>query len=358
MDRTADFVSFSSSSGSRLSALTRTRCTSPFVLKASKILERLASFEQLLSQLYVDYVHDRRRMSWRGSSGASSSSTRMSESDRKEFDQEITLFIAAVASELNDLKYMLGASTSEVTVDLTWLQSLAPSSRAHDQEIVAFVSTKVSAFMKQVHFMNKERKRLSIDPLRLHSTDYDVYGGGEESDDNLLADTAAPRGRFSSLFDRNDTKASARPSKFKLDIKSSASMQVSKSFVAKYEREAGPPSKLRLYDSLASKHKTVLMREASNMQVKFSEGLQNATSMERTVNQIGELLTEFATILQSQSGQVEEVNDDAKQTEEHVKSSKSQLQLTIERSEKNQKSIVLLSVGLALLLLLLDWIER
>ena len=92
--------------------------------------------------------------------------------------------------------------------------------------------------------------------------------------------------------------------------------------------------------TLAVKHKAALMKEASSMQVKFSEDLRNATQMERTVNQIGDLPTEFASILQSQSGQVEEVNDDAKQTEEHVQSSKLQLQLTIERSEKNQKSIV------------------
>lgn len=377
MDRTSEFVEIvrsAPSSENNLSALSRSRCASPFVLKASAILEKLSSFEGVLLQVYVDYVHDHRsrpsssisasssRSGGQLKGAAPSSSIRMSESERNELNQEITLFIAAIASELNELKYMLGQSSSEVTIDLTWLQSLCPSSRSHYQEIVAFVSTKLSAFTKQVQILHRERKRLSLDPLRIYSTDYDVY---DDADGNLLANTKAPQSRFSSLFDRSEgsTAATARGSRAKKSYhsgagKGSTDRHISTSFVAKYEKEAGPASKLKLYDSLAAKHKAALVKEASSMQVKFSEDLQNATQMERTVNQIGDLLTEFASILQSQSGQVEEVNDDAKQTEEHVKSSKSQLQLTIERSEKNQKSIVFLSVGLALLLLLLDWIER
>ena len=133
---------------------------------------------------------------------------------------------------------------------------------------------------------------------------------------------------------------------------------MSKSFVDKYEKEAGSSAQMRVYDSLAKKHKSALMKEASSLQLKFSEDMQNATKIEGAINQIGELLTEFASILQPQSEQIEYVRDDAKEAQEHVKSSKSQLQLTLERSERNQKSIVFLSVGLALLLLLLDWIER
>ena len=373
MDRTSEFVQIvrnAASSGTNLSALSRSRCASPFVLKASTILEKINSFEGVLLEVYVDYVHDHRSRSSSCASEISGrkngseskismaySSTRMIESERNELNQEITLFIAAIASELNELKYVLGATSPDVTIDLTWIRSLSQSSRSHYQEIVSFVSTKLSAFTKQVQIMHRERKRLSFDPLRLYTTDYDVY---DDAEDNLLANTRAPRSRFSSLFNRGEGSAAAGSARAKKDKDRSVNAEklVSTYLVAKYEKEAGPTSKLKVYDSLAVKHKAALMKEASSMQVKFSEDLRNATQMERTVNQIGDLLTEFASILQSQSGQVEEVNDDAKQTEEHVQSSKLQLQLTIERSEKNQKSIVFLSVGLALLLLLLDWIER
>ena len=180
MDRTAEFVEFLPSSSSRLSALARSRCASPFVLKAGKVLEKIASFEKIVSQLYVEYVHGQHGISLRRDNKSSGdqgmhTSARMSESERNEFKQEITLFIAAVASELNDLKYMIGASTSDVTIDLTWLQSLSPLNRAHYQEIVAFVSTKLSAFTKQMQLMHRERKRVCVDPLRLHIADYEMY---------------------------------------------------------------------------------------------------------------------------------------------------------------------------------------
>ena len=124
MDRTSEFIQIvrnAASSGTNLSALSRSRCASPFVLKASTILEKITSFEGVLLEVYVDYVHDHRSRSYaseisgrkNGSESKIStaySSTRMIESERNELNQEITLFIAAIASELNELKYVLGAT--------------------------------------------------------------------------------------------------------------------------------------------------------------------------------------------------------------------------------------------------------
>jgi hypothetical protein len=370
MDRTLDLVEAVGASSSGSSVLSRSRSASPFILKASMVLGKLSSFEEVLSKVYMEYVDYHKYMPVRRTRLNHQDGTTMSKSERDELQQEITVFIAAVASELNDLKYMLGASETLVTVDLTWLQSLSPSSRTHYQEILAFISTRLSVFTKQVQRMHKERKRLSVDPFRIFSSENDVYGDEDASEDNILLPVKSSRGNtFSSLFDRTaggsggKSKGVGERNNSKRGLSNNAQLgRVSKdmtaSFVAKYEKEAATTTQLKQYDSLAAQHKIALVKEAAGMQVKFSKELQHATRMEGTINQIGELLTEFATILQSQSGQVGDVHDDAKQAQEHVQSSKAQLQLTIERSEKNQKSIIFLSTGLALLLLLLDWIER
>ena len=365
MDRTlelvdiANVVSSSGELGSKASngsqAVSRSLCGSPFVLKASTVLKKLTDFQELLDDIYGVFVNYHKFLADREEAEV------MTNRDRDELSKEITMFIATVASELNDLKYMMGNSDAAVTVDLTWLQSLNGSSRAHYQEMIAFITNTLSDFTKRVQKMHKEKNRLALEPFRLFSSEHDAYGDDVEG--SLFQGTQGRDKRgatFSSLFDRGGSQPQQenKSSNTSGGGESQPGATASQSLVSKYERRAGTASQLRDYDQLASKHKEALMKEATDMQTKFSEDLQLATRMEGTVTQISELLTEFASILQAQGGQVDDVHDDAKQAEDHVKSSKSQLHLTLERSEKNQKSIVFLAVGLALLLLILDWIER
>lgn len=357
MDRTLEFIDIASSSresGATASggnqAVSRSLCGSPFVLKSSTILQKLIDFQNLLDDVYDEFVNYHKFLADRGHQA-------MSNKDRDELSKEITMFIATVASELNDLKYMMGNSDAAVTIDLTWLQSLNRSSRAHYQEMIAFITNSLSFFTKRVQKMHKEKNRLALQPFRLFSSVHDAYGGDVEG--NLLQKSEGRDSNalnFTTLFDRS---SNSKPHVLgHRDTKKESTSTVLQSLVNKYERQAATASQLRDYDRLASQHKGALMKEASDMQTKFSESLQLATRMEGTVTQVSELLTEFASILRAQGDQLGDVHDDAKQAEDHVKASKSQLHLTLERSEKNQKSIVFLAVGLALLLLLLDWIER
>ena len=92
------------------------------------------------------------------------------------------------------------------------------------------------------------------------------------------------------------------------------------------------------------------------MHVRYSEELQNARKMESSVNAVGGLMTEFANILSEQSESLLEVHTEGKEATAHVKQSADELQLTIDRSESHGNNIVMLSVGLALLLVLLDYV--
>ena len=371
MDRTLELVEVASprtSSAGGSSVVSRSLCGSPFILKACTVLKKIMDFQELLCEVYGDFVNYHKFLPSSKGGNSDGKSGAMSNRDREELSQEITIFIATVASELNDLKYMMGNSESAVTLDLTWLQSLNPSSRAHYQEVIAFVTNTLSSFTRGVQKMHKEKNRLALESFRLFSSEHDAYGDDVEGS---LFNSPSGRSKrvvtFSGLFDRGGSRnqpsssaslASATSTSDKKKISGGEELKVSEAFVQKYESRAASASQMRAYDQLASRHKDALLKEATGMQVKFSEDLQLATRMEGTVTQISELLTEFATILQAQGDQVIDVNDDAKAAEEHVKSSKAQLQLTLDRSEKNQKTIVFLAVGLALLLLLLDFIER
>ena len=66
--------------------------------------------------------------------------------------------------------------------------------------------------------------------------------------------------------------------------------------------------------------------------------------------------TEFANILSTQSEGLEEVHAEGKDASSAVEASSSELQLTIDRSESHGRNVVFVSVGLAVVLLLLDFI--
>lgn len=131
---------------------------------------------------------------------------------------------------------------------------------------------------------------------------------------------------------------------------------LTQSFVDRYESEIAPPKKIIEYKSVALKHKENLLKESKNLHKKYSQDLLDANKIENNVTKISNLLFEFVSILQSQREQVDDVNNAGKTTIDYVKDTDNELMLTIERSESHQKAMMMLTVGLALLLLLLDFI--
>ena len=61
-------------------------------------------------------------------------------------------------------------------------------------------------------------------------------------------------------------------------------------------------------------------------------------------------------ILQSQSSKVDDMYESGQAANELVKQTEKEMQLTIDRSQSYQWNMVILSVTLAVMLLVLDWI--
>jgi t-SNARE complex subunit (syntaxin) len=121
--------------------------------------------------------------------------------------------------------------------------------------------------------------------------------------------------------------------------------------------EVAPSKKLREYEAVALRHKDTLLKEAKILKVQFSEDMQHAQSMERTVSDITYMMGEFAQMIGAQSEVVETIGEVSKDSTESVRRTDEELLLTLERTQSHQWSMISLVLGLSVLLLLLDYLS-
>ena len=123
----------------------------------------------------------------------------------------------------------------------------------------------------------------------------------------------------------------------------------------RYEDEIAPPNKMKEYQEISTKYKSLLFSEAIDLQNQYSNDVKIIYEVENAVERISSMLSEFVQIVYSQSSQVEDVYEASSVATDFVKESNRQLQLTIERSKSSQWNMIILSFSLAVLLLLLDY---
>lgn len=165
---------------------------------------------------------------------------------------------------------------------------------------------------------------------------------------------------FSDLLNKLDDNEVDRTKKkdFFLSItkKVPVPIQLSQSFVERYESEIAPMKVLKEYEKLGEKHKKILLKESKVLQVQYSEELLETTKMEKSVIKISNLLFDFVNILQSQRELIDDVNKCGKTTLAYVNDTDNELLLTIQRSQSHLQSMVVLYIGLSIVLLILDFV--
>lgn len=364
MDRTAELVALlhAQESGRKLAA-------SPYVLQASQLLSKLLSFENLLevtADAFIDYHrwHPYKHV-------LCGDASNMTENDRTEFSQQIAIFVTTFATEIRELRRSIGPKQSSS------ITKPGPSVADHREEVVSYLLDRLSSFAKTSQRMQKEREKYALNPLMLLSGTADELFGGKgvpsSSSSNKGTGTSKkitqaggtePVNEFASVLNKLDSTNTTAGSKNNNSNKSSSSASsaapipapLTQSFVDRYEAEIAPPSRLKEYKSIASKHKDILLKESKDLQVQYSEDLKEAHKMEHTVGHISRLLMEFVQILQTQRDSVDDVHVAGKQATDLVNDTDSELQLTIERSESHSRTMVILTVGFAIFLLILDFV--
>lgn len=307
------------------------RSPTPFLINASQLLTQINTFETLLHAIYEDYID------YHGSLPLSlcyslllrpKTRTSFTDDDRRRLSQEIALFLTTLATEINELRRSITMTTD------TSLNNY----NKHQREIISYLLERLSSFAKQSQNMEKERKRFYRNPYKLHSS----------QDINT---------RSIKNNNKNDSnKSNNFDFKLKHNNNVSDSNKLSKSFAERYDDEIAPQSKLKEYKHLTEKHKAICEKDTKMLNAKFSEDVQETMKMETAVEQISYLLSEFVNILQAQSEQVKDLEGTGKVATEHVLDTDKELILTIQRSASHQRNMVFLSVGLAILLLILDYI--
>jgi hypothetical protein len=182
--------------------------------------------------------------------------------------------------------------------------------------------------------MKREKAKFGRNPLRLH----------QDVSDKAFLNKPIPK---------NKSEENSSPQDTIQPVKNNA---ISNKFSERYIAEIVAPKKMALYENFANNHKKLLSLENKELQLKFSEELLEAQNIEKSVMEVSSLLNEFSRILELQSDGLTEIHKDTQDTASFVKEAESQLDLTIERSKSSQKNMVFVTLGLAFLLLLLDYL--
>lgn len=126
-------------------------------------------------------------------------------------------------------------------------------------------------------------------------------------------------------------------------------------FAERFSSEVVRPQQQKKLAEIASVHKSKFMKESQYLRQRFSKELEETEKMEQNVSQVTRLTSRLAQILAVQSEQVGEMHGKTASATNIVKQTEEELLLAVRRSESSQTYMSLLIVGLALLLLVIDY---
>jgi len=127
-------------------------------------------------------------------------------------------------------------------------------------------------------------------------------------------------------------------------------------FVSRYEAEIASPQRIKEYANIATQHKESLLKETTVLRSQFDSQLTVAEGMEHNIEGVSSMLSEFLQIIETQTDQILDIRDVSKEATSSVTKTSDELDLTITRNQSYQTNMVVMIVGLAFLLLVLDFI--
>lgn len=222
----------------------------------------------------------------------------------------------------------------------------------------------MSAFTAASDKMQKAYKANSLNPFRLMSDRYlGCVRDVKEGEDEEVKQPSTIKNFFfgtentkESVEDPFQQDLSVEPGAAKTAAKG-ASLPQSDTFAQRYIDEIAPQNKMREYEAVAVMQKEVLVKEARQLKVRYSEDIQESQRMERTMNNITSMISEFVQLIESQTVYVDAIGEVSQDTTASVKSADAELLLTLERSQSHQWSMIGFIMGMSFLLLVLDFLS-
>ena len=127
-------------------------------------------------------------------------------------------------------------------------------------------------------------------------------------------------------------------------------------FAERYVSEVALPKQMATYKNFYEEHSELLSIENKELNEKFSSDLDEARLVERSVQSISHMLNDFSRILEEQSDHLNDVKEDSGATTTFIQDADRELLVTIERSKSSQRNMVIVTLGLSILLLILDYL--
>ena len=203
--------------------------------------------------------------------------------------------------------------------------------------------------------MQKEHTRLQLKPHRLFEALYQDQRQFVDGDmDQLTRKAGADAQILPNLHKNGSVSTKTGSDKATSTSKPSGAQQgEDELFAQRYIDEIAPPSKMKEYQAIADQQRSALMKETKNLQARFSEDMLLSLKLEQTVMGISQMVTEFATLLESQSPMVEDIGEVAKDVKASMKSADEELLVTLERTQSQNWNMIILVLTLSVLLLIL-----
>lgn len=326
---------------------------------------------------------------------------KMTETERVELDNELALFLTSCANNIQSLRSnycglkgsvatsmtnsrhstgenSIGADGGFVAVagsasnnsdnrecrDGSMLLGLTVSHGAHYDCVATYLVEKLRVLAKRSQQLKKQRVKFNSNPLRLLTGSGGAGACTEPTVDVIASqriDNVSPSITTTASITATSTATATDSGSVLKETKQgttkrSSSTVLDSDFVSRYEVEIASPKRLQEYNNIATKHKESLLRETTILRSQFDSQLTVAHGMESNIESISSMLSEFLHIIESQSDQILDIRDVSKEATISVTKASDELELTISRNQSYQINMVILIVGLALLLLVLDFI--
>jgi len=307
-----------------------------FSIHAHNLLRKLKSMETKLVEGYADYVG-----CYRLRHGFQPLKSKMTDSERTALEQNITVFAVSWTTEVNELKRNYASDFN-----------FSKDSQANEFNscIISYLLERLQKFTNFSIAMKAQRAKHNINPFKLHKNMNSLSSWSISKHKETVVESSSRPSFMSRMLTSNIVNAQPVVVQDETPIPT----RIPDDFATRFSSEVAAPKKLKEYEEFASKHKASLLAESKQLSEKFSENLQTAMSVERSVVGVFDMLNQFIGLLKDQEEVIVDVHDSSKTATQHVKETDEQLLLTIERSRNYQRSTVMLVVIMSILLLLLD----
>eukprot|EP01040_Poterioochromonas_malhamensis_P012997 gene12997-14250_t len=337
MDLTEEFAGYYQIHRSEDTILVEKR-PSKFLLQATGVYSKITSYETLLKASYEGFIGIHRFLP--EEMIRSSNIIYFNEQERRKFIEETALFISTTAKDIQDINYQM----ETLLLDLHHNQP-----KIFYQQVVSQLLTKLNKFTRLWDRMQKESKKYHHTPFRLFSYLYQdtksITVFQRDGDDRVASSSSQtrvlqPHDQLSLL---QETADSNEKSKGKSSSQSSrnTSNQLENSFAQRYIDEIATKQKMKEYQSIATKEKENLLKEAKLLHHKYNVEVIQSQQIENTVMNISSLVGEFATLIQSQTEIVENIGDATDEVTKSIKKADDELLSTVERTQSQQWNMMI-----------------